>query len=667
MIERIKQLGYERLAAYAVLALVGLMMLWTVWPSLNGDGYLASWDAGGHLLKAEYFATELLPDFRLDGWFPTWHGGFDLFQYYPPLLYYLLGPLTYVFSPELALRLFTAALWIGLLPATYYLLRSFDLGRLPAALGSGLLLSLNASFGVGLGALYGVGLLPNGLGFILAIWALGRLKRDLFELRPAPKLVVTGVVIGLLLLAHTFSAYWFGVASLSLAVAAAWGRPKGPVFKRFALVSGIGLVLSAYWWLPLAGSLSAMGDTGAIQQQSAVQILADLLLSRDSGGWAVSLLAVGGLAYLGFRKHYRELGFFLVVGVVTLLLSINAINGILPFGGVVGSSQFIRFHAFFALLVMVWGALGIAGLWHAVGRLPRSWQAPGMAGFGLVLGLVAALVALPTLARNSQFIRVVDNEPTAELGVLAEELRERLQPGESVLSEFNWDARFLLGSPHFVNQRLPREVPGLWDLDGNFPEGTRGSADPVLIASVLNNGAFVASRQDYLRDRGVRFIVSTHPTTRTSLDGHRWLRRVWTGKVLSLYELKDFDRPFGLPPAAAARLTSASFTDGEYRLAFAPPVTLPAGTALTVSHHPWLYADAGGEPVRTTDASGRLGLAEAAETDSLRIRYEPPWWVFLARAVSLGGVFGLAVLVARRRRITAWLGSRVSGRGRRKR
>ncbi len=661
------QFGYERLAAYAVLAAVGLTMLWTVWPSLGSSGYLAAWDAGGHLLKAEYFATELLPSLRLDDWFPTWHGGFDLFQYYPPLLYYLLGPLTYVFAPELALRVFTAALWVGLLPVTYYLLRSFDLGRLPAALGSGLLLSLNASFGVGLGALYGVGLLPNGLGFILAIWALGRLKRDLFELRPAPKVVVTGVVVGLLLLAHTFSAYWFGAAAILLGVAAAWGRPAGPVVRRLAVVFGIGLALSAYWWLPLAGSFSAMGETGSIQGQSPGAALKGLLLAEDSGGWVISLLAVIGLVYLWLRRHYRELGFFLAIGALTLLLSINAINAILPFGDVIGSSQFIRFHAFFALLLTVWAALGLAGLWYAVGRLPRYWQAPGIAAFALTVGLIAAFVVLPTLSQKRLFIRVVENGPTAELQTLAAELQPRLRPGDFVLSEFNWESRFLLGSPHFVNQRLPREVPGLWDLDGNFPEGTRGSARPVLIASAMGSEGFLASQRDYLEGRGVRFIISTHPSTRVVLDAQPWLRETWSGTILSLYEVTGFDRPFGLPRGVGARLQDVSYADGRYRLAFDRLVTLPAGTAFAVSHHPWLRTEVDGERVRTVGRNGQLALAEPAKADSLTIRYAPPAWVWVARAVSLAGVAVVALLAVRHRDVTAWLGSRARGRGRRKR
>src|SRR5215470_11320927 len=139
-------------AASILVATLGVMFA-LVWPSFRAPGSLAAWDSGGHLLKAVYLARHLLPHGHLTGWFPLWHGGFDLFQFYPPLLYYVLGPLSVVINPQLALRLVTAGLWIGLVPVTYYFLRSFSLNRISASIGTSLLLALNASFGIGLGAL----------------------------------------------------------------------------------------------------------------------------------------------------------------------------------------------------------------------------------------------------------------------------------------------------------------------------------------------------------------------------------------------------------------------------------------------------------------------------------------------------------------------------------
>lgn len=652
----------EQLIAYIILGATVGVMIATVLPSINSDGTLAAWDAGGHLLKANYFAAHLLPLGHLTGWFPTWHGGFDLFQFYPPLLYYILGPLSAVIDKELALRIVTAGLWIGLVPVTYYFLRSFKLNRLIAAIGTSFLLALNASFGIGLGALYGVGLLPNGLGFILAIWALGRLKRDLSEPgRGVSQVVLTGLVVGLLFLSHTFSAYWWGAASLFLVASEVIGRGErlAPVLKRYALIVGIGLLISAYWWIPLLLSLDSMGQTGDIQQNPRSIIMRGLLFAQDSGGWVMAVLSLGGLTYLAARQNWRTFGFFASIGVFSLLLSLDTINDFLPFGSVVGSSQFIRFHAFFAWLMMVWAVFGLAGLWHWYQRVKRpNWVAPGVLAATVLL--LFLLVILPTLEEKRGFVRVIDNEPSHELPAVAKYLDDTLQPGDFILSEFNWNARYFYGTPHFVNQRLPMLSDKIWNLDGNFPEGTPGAAKPTLIASVMADVGYLRAQQPYLESRGVRYLVATHPVTRTALEREPWLKLVQTDKILSVFELVGPRHSFGLPPEVAAQLESIDFSNpGQYRLQFRQPVELPAATSLAVSAHPWLVVQADERPVRSgRDLESRLSVREATgKFTELTITEEPPAAVHGASVVSVLALLGAILILARQRWAEAMLGA----------
>lgn len=633
----------QQLTAYAILAAIIGVMASVVWPSITAPGYLSAWDAGGHLLKARFFTEELLPHGHLSGWFPTWHGGFDLFQFYPPLLYYVLGPLAAVINPETALRLVMAGLWLGLVPVTYYFIRSFDVNRVTAAAGCVLLLALNASFGIGLGALYGVGLLPNGLGAIMAIWTLGRLKRDLSGADRSPRqLLLTGFLFGGLVLSHTFSAYWFGVASLLLLLSETVGRRReiAWVVKRYLTMFGVGLLVSAYWWVPLALGIDQMGPTGAVQGSSTRDILSGLLLAKDSGGLVIAGLAAGGLFYLWVLKRYRSFAFFGSTLTVTLLLSINAINKLLPFGAVIGSSQFIRFHAFAAWLLMILAILGLAGLWHWLRRLARPAVSVPVGAIGVIL--LFCLVVWPTLQIKRGFINVVDNSATQELPAVAEYLRQNQRPGEFILSEFNWESRFYFGSPHFANQRLPAEVGGLWDLDGNFPEGTLGAAKPVLIASTLGQTSYLSTQQDYLRDRGVRFIVTTNPGTQARLQTLPWLEQTYSGRVMSVFELRNFQQGFGLPISAGAQLDSAEFeSPNRYTLKFRNPVTVPAATSLALSEHPWLRVTADDRPIPTSaDPEHQLRLDDTLQSvRSVEITYDPP-----ASAKLPGVVSSLAII-----------------------
>lgn len=636
----------NRLVAYGVLAVTIGIMISVVASSITAGGYLSAWDAGGHLLKAQYFAHHILPTGHLTGWFPNWHGGFDLFQFYPPLLYYVLGGLTYLFKPEVALRLTMAALWIGLVPVTYYFLRSFRLKRIIAALGTSFLLALNASFGIGLGALYGVGLLPNGLGFILAIWTLGRLKRDLSRPDRSPRqLLLTGLAFGLLILSHTFSAYWFVAASLILLATETIGRSEiSWIIRRYGVMLGVGLLISAYWWVPLFLGIDQMGPTGAIQQSPTGAILSGLLLAKDSGGIVMALLAAAGVAYLTLRHRYRTLGFFGGLLIFSLLLSVNAINSLLPFSSVIASSQYIRFQAFAAWLILALGAFGLGGIWALCRKIKLPFV-PGTLLASVVL-VIFTQVVWPTLNVKRGFINVVNNPPTDDLGKVAGYLNANLKTGQFILTEFNWDARFYYGSPHFLNQRLPMEVPDAWDLDGNFPEGTLGASKAVLVASVLEQVPYLESQEDYLRGRGVRYVITTHPATRLKLAAVPWLREVFVGRSMQVFELTGYDRPFGLPATAAAQLAGVDYRDpGLYALRFNQPVDLPAATSLAVSYHPWLKARADGKPIPTrADVDHQLQLTQASTGISrLTLTYQPP---FAARLpIAFSGLIFLAVVI----------------------
>ncbi len=655
----------DRAISYLILAGVLGIMLWTVAPTFSAQGYLTAWDAGGHLLKAWYFAHHFLSDFSLSGYFPVWHGGFSLFQFYPPLLYYLLGPLTLLMPPELALRFVTAGLWLALVPATYYFLRSWHLDRIIAALGTTAILALNASFGIGLGALYGVGLLPNGLGCVLAIFALGRLKRDLsWPDRGLRQFLLTGSAVALLILAHTFSAYWFLLAAFVLVAAESLGHEEfwQRNLKRFGIIIGLGAALSAYWWVPLALGVGGMGQTGPLQQNSLGTIFTDLVLAKDSGGLVVALLAAAGLAYLGVTKQRRALGFFGGLAIVSLALSLNLINGLLPFSEVIASSQYVRFQAFFSWTMIALAAFGLAGAWQLFRKVDLPYVPYALFGGGFAMLFV--LVVVPTLREKSGFINVVDNAATAELPGVEQYLAENLRPGESVLSQFDWDSRNYLGSPHFVNQRLPLLNDRIWDLDGNFPEGTDGASQPVLIASTLEQTSYLNEQRDYLISRGVRYVITTNPTVRVRLADVAWLKPVHVQRVLTVYEIDGFNQPLGLPPVLGAQLESVRFTGAkDYQVTFRQPVTLPAGTPFGFSDHPWLRFDAAGQRAGSSASTDhRLTLdSPLRNVKTLTISYQPSLLATLASRLSFF-VFVLVIVQLVRPRWLATVRSRLWGR-----
>jgi uncharacterized membrane protein len=422
---------FAHVVAASILVATLAAMFAVVCPSFRAPGALAAWDGGGHLLKAVYLARHLLPHGRLTGWFPLWHGGFDLFQCYPPLLYYALAPLTLVLAPELALRLVTALLWLGLVPVAYYFLRSFDVDPLPAAEGAVLVPALNHSLGVGLGALYGLGLLPNGLGMLLAVATLGRVKRDLSDPeRGVRHWIFTGFLVGLLVLAHTFTTYWWGLAAAVLVIVESLGNPRGvAIVARFLGILGVAALVSAYWWAPLLLNLTQMSPPETMVPGPPAEMAKAMLLALDGGGPIIALLALGGCVFLIARRQWRVLIFLVLVAKLSFLLGMNLVNRALPFGRVVASTQFMRFQPFFALTWTLLAGFGVAGIVRLLERLVhRPW------GFGASVGSIALLflfVVAPSLEKHRGYVTAVADAATAELNPIAGECAAGSSPAIS--------------------------------------------------------------------------------------------------------------------------------------------------------------------------------------------------------------------------------------------
>ncbi len=269
-------------------------------------------------------------------------------------------------------------------------------------------------------------------------------------------------------------------------------------------------------------------------------------------------------------------------------------------------------------------------------------------------------VIVPTLDQKRGFVRVIDNEPAHELPGVAKYLEDHLKPGDFILSEFNWNSRYFYGTPHFVNQRLGLASDKIWNLDGNFPEGTPGAAKPTLIASVMDKVEYLRGQRNYLQSRGVRYLVTTHPTTRTKLERETWLKPVHTDKILSVFEIVGPRHTFGLPPEIAEQVADVTYADpGTYTVTFKRPVDLPAETSFAISAQPWLEVRADGRPIRSgRDFEDRLVLREpTGPATTLTITEKPPAEVSAASVVSVLALLGVILILARQRWAERMLGA----------
>lgn len=244
-----------RRAAPLALALAALTLL-AAWPVLR-SGYPTIGDGLNHYYRLVEFAHLL----RQGVWFPRWapdlaYGfGYPLFNYYPPLTYYL-GALLHGLGLSVAHSLLGvyALAWALAVTGAYAAARArwgAAAGLLAgAALGLSPYLYFNALARGALPETLGLGLLP------WVIWAFGRLGAA----RPV-RIVTAALLFAALTLTHFLTAF---MALPLLALAAAWPvegatAPWRGRLGAAGLAALLGLGLSAYFLLP------AVLETGAVQ------------------------------------------------------------------------------------------------------------------------------------------------------------------------------------------------------------------------------------------------------------------------------------------------------------------------------------------------------------------------------------------------------------------
>lgn len=234
---------------------LGALTLLAAWPVLR-SGYPTIGDGLNHYYRLVEFAHLL----RQGVWFPRWapdlaYGfGYPLFNYYPPLTYYL-GALLHGLGLSFAHSLLGVYLLAWALAVTGAYAAARDrwgaaAGLLAAAAyGLSPYLYFNALARGALPETLGLGLLP------WALWAFGRLIPG----RPL-RLAAAALLFAALTLTHFLTAF---LALPLLALAALWpAEPESGGWQRVGragLAVALGLGLSAYFLLP------AVLETGAVQ------------------------------------------------------------------------------------------------------------------------------------------------------------------------------------------------------------------------------------------------------------------------------------------------------------------------------------------------------------------------------------------------------------------
>ena len=256
-------------AAVVPLAL-SLAVLWILDPALWFRSTIpALTDLTGHLLPPSILRGDLLPALHLQGWSPDWFAGFPVYRFYFPLPGLLVAGLGGVLGDALALRL-VAMLPLVLLPwALWRFGRDAGLGSIKTA---GVTLAGTTSVVMVSGTDLGGNVFSVVTGEFSYAWSLlfvvlylgrasmGRRADDPVE-EPGPvpigrfRTVSAGVLLAAATLSHLVPVMVVTLGMVPVLVTA------GPRHRR-AILGGWVLagLLSAFWMLPMAGSLDQVGS-----------------------------------------------------------------------------------------------------------------------------------------------------------------------------------------------------------------------------------------------------------------------------------------------------------------------------------------------------------------------------------------------------------------------
>src|SRR5436305_11389396 len=170
---RIETGGTRWLAGVVVMVGIALWMTRGAW----GGRPPAGDDVMAHITRADFGLGHLFFHGRLDGWFPRFMLGHREFLFYGQGFTALLGLLRVAtlggLSNTGAMKVAAVGSFVLFGPAAAFLARSLGLSRLASVVAGILALAVNNVYGVGLAAVFVIGLVPQQVAALAACVALG--------------------------------------------------------------------------------------------------------------------------------------------------------------------------------------------------------------------------------------------------------------------------------------------------------------------------------------------------------------------------------------------------------------------------------------------------------------------------------------------------------------
>ena len=613
-----------------------------------GPGPPAGEDVMAHLVRADFGIPHVVADGRLDGWFPRFVLGHQLFLFNGPGLTWLLalvrGATLGALSNTGALKVVCVASFVAVPPAVCFLARSYGLGRRAAGLAAILAVAVSNPFGVGLEGLFETGLVSHQVGAIFFCVALGAGVRLLHgsaggaggDGRWAALLAGS---LAALVVTHLISVLVLGVvAALTVSLLAVAGRLRPAGLARLA-VAGLGAAgLAGFWLVPLLahhdlrGAVTTWG-TPPLGERVGRIASGDLLLPAGVA-WVV---LAGWLWHL--RRLDRDPGALAWVALPAAYLLVA--HGSIRFLG--GNEVTLQ------LANRGLGYAGLVAMFSVAGLLAAGSRRWGTRGHVAVVAAVAAVAVAVAPGRDTSGQLP---EPVPAMRAAAAELARLVPDGGRFATQRDFPGEIRRTGVVHPETWLAR-VSGRNSLNGFNLEAS--STPRAAFAADDLDESDAGRSADRMARFGVTHVVTTADDLAERLARSGRFEPVWRSPPLTILAV---DGPPGQPPPAVGLTGGEPFSARRTRaepehLAFEVVADEPVHVTVALAWSPkWHGRVDGTEAAIGRTGDGLVRLTVPAGRSRVELRYRPDVWDAAGAAVTVltGALAAGAALTLRRRR-----------------
>jgi len=502
-------------------------------------------DSAGHYLKAKFLIEELIPRGKIDGWFPYWHLGFQLFQFYPPGFYTFTAAIHYcsfgLISSLYSFKIATVLAFALIAVTVFYMMKTLDYSREASFVSGLLVLFVGNWYGGGVIGTFKTGLVPNSFGLMLVPLVIGLFYKALNE-KKEKNTLIAGLSLGFIVLSHVFSAIVAMGLSLILLITFIIKQKE---FRKnstsFLEIVAIGAMVSLWWWGPAIAKFSEHGYLGQWATLGIESFVKGIINGSVTGSVLITFLCFAGLITALYRRKHQDLFIVLSLGVLFF-----ASAGFLKVGQseqtLLGSTQYARFFGALAIFSAITAGVFFDFLFSMAKKAGKKEPV-------VKACVIVAVGVLILYFHSADFYNQKNNIPlekdfSAVSGIRNASLwlKENTPKSGVIANEFNW-GEWEYGSPHALDQLIPiiaqRRV-----LGGNFSEGAKSTMSTQFVPERMNGESPLTAAR--LHSLGVTAIVTYSEKIGQEFEKNNDYKKTFQDKSVRIFRFSRKAQPFSV-------------------------------------------------------------------------------------------------------------------------